>query len=356
MWTAVAGVVALGIAGSVAEPHITDWWVARSACGGVLPEGVLDVVDGDPSHDEHLYGYEESAHRELGRYRCEVKDGGDGRGYRFTTEAFTRRDDIDARLAGDFNERESARLALPGGLPGYESRSGDLVVARRCPDLGADGAGNPRKLHVRSHVPGYQGDQDSGDVSGVGEVYEAALRSAVASSNEASRRLSCGATPMDVPGNVSRPEPMPLEKTEGTPCRALARASLPKGGEWAVDVRTSDRAPVGSCSVTRPGTTGKEGAKGDGREVLDLAAFYGDWSKRMWMDTGRSRPWLAGNSGWATARCHGEDAAFRIRLLDGEERPALDAKQMRSLLADFAEEQAERRDCTSLRMPGRAQG
>ena len=343
--------MALGVAGSVAEPHITDWWVARSACGGVLPVGALDVVDGGSADGELLYGFEETAHRDLGRYRCEVKDGEEGRGYRYTTEGFTRRDDVDAHLAGDFGKREPARLALPGGLPGYESPRGDLVLARPCPDLGAHGAGEPGQLHVRTHVPGYRGERASGGDDGVGEVWEAAVRSAVASSNEASRRLSCGAKPIGVPAAVARPKPVPLEEAASTPCRALNRASLPEGGDWAVDVRTSERAPVGSCVLSRRTARGDEGAGDGGREVLDLAAFFGDWSRDMWVDTGRTKPWLSGDSGWATARCDGKDAAFRVRLLDGDGTPTMDVEQMRSLLADFAREQGERRGCTALRVP-----
>jgi hypothetical protein len=326
----------------------------------VLPDGSLDVmeVQGSPDDGEPVHGYEESVHRGLGRYRCEVQDGESGFGYRFRAEAFTSRDDIDARLAKDIPHHEPARLALPGRLPGYESQGGDLVVTLPCPELGRDAAGDARRLFVRAHVPGYSGDRNAGEGSRNDEAYGAGTRAAVAFANHASEKLSCGGKSLPVPPKASRPEPVPLKETAGTPCAALGDAPLPAWADGPVHVRISEQAPLGSCVLRASRDGGGEPGPGSVTpsedETLDLTAFYGDWSDRLWKESGRKKPWMNAISGWATARCDGAAAAFRVRMRGDEGKPVLDAKQMKSLLVDFAEQQAETRDCKALLMPPRA--
>ncbi|OEU85298.1 hypothetical protein DB35_15905 [Streptomyces abyssalis] len=343
----------LGVAVAVVEPYANDWWVTRNACGGSLPEGVLeDLGAGRADDDGHLYAHEETLDERLGRYRCEVNDASSGRGYRFRASAYTSRDDVERRLSDDFSGREPARLALPAGLPGYESQRGDLVLTLDCPRLGEGGSGKPRKLHTRAQIPGYFGDDESGDEPGIGSSYDAGARAAVALANKASENLRCGAETLEVPAEVTRPEPVPLEETAGTPCAALARAPLTREDTWSVQVRMSKRAPVGSCLLERERDGAESGRAAEKTEVLDLTAFHGDFSEGLWKAAGREKPWVSGTEGWATARCGGTEAVFRARALGGDGRtPVLSAGEVRSVLADFAERQAARRGCTQPQVP-----
>ncbi|QPP06947.1 hypothetical protein G4Z16_11760 [Streptomyces bathyalis] len=352
---AAAGVVLLGVVAAVVEPYVNDWWVTRNACSGALPKGVLDDMGTKPMDDDrHLYGHEETVDAPLGRYRCEVNDGESGRGYRFRASAYTARDDIDGHLSEDFSGHEPARLALPAGLPGYETPRGDLVMTVVCPRLGRDGSGKPRQLHTRAQIPGYFGDGESGDEPAAGVSYDAGARATVSFANKASEKLRCGAKPLAVPEKVPRPEPVPLGRTDGTPCSVLAHAPLGPTKAWSVEVRMSRRAPVGSCLLERNGDGTGSGQAAQGKEALDLTAFHGDFSRHLWKALGRRKPWVSATQGWATARCEGTDAVFRIRALGGDgETPVLSAEEMRSILTAFAERQADRRGCTKPRVPSR---
>ncbi len=350
-----AGLVVLGVVAAIIEPYANDWWVARNACGGALPEGVLEDMGAKPMDDDrHLYRHEDEVDGQLGRYRCEVNDGDSGRGYRFRASAYTAQEDVRRHLSRDFSGHEPARLALPEGLPGYESQRGDLVLTLDCPQLGKGADGRSRKLHTRAHVPGYFGDDESGDEPGAGASYDAGARAAVAFANKASQNLRCGAEPLSVPEKVARPEPVPLRQTAGTPCAVLARAPLRPERAWSAEVRMSRSAPVGSCLVERNGHGTGSGQVAEGTEALDLTAFHGEFADGLWRAGGREKPWVSGSQGWATARCHGTDAAFRIRALGGDgEAPVLSAGKMRSLLAGFAEQQAARRGCSEPHVPSR---
>ena len=352
---AAVGVVLLGVLAAAVEPYVNDWWVIRNACSGSLPDGVLEDLGTKPMDDDgHLFGHEETVDAQLGRYRCEVSDGGSGRSYRFRASAYTDSDDIEGHLSDDFSGQEPARLALPAGLPGYETPRGDLVVTLACPRLGKDPSGKPRQLHIRAQIPGYFGHGASGDEPAAGTSYGAGARAAVSFANKASEKLRCRGKPFAVPEKVARPEPVPLARTDGTPCAALARAPVGEKSAWSVEVRMSKRAPVGSCLLERNGDGTGAGRAAQAKERLDLTAFHGDFSHHLWKALGREKPWVSATQGWATARCHGSDAVFRIRAVGGGgDRPVLSAREMRTLLAGFAERQAERRGCTKPHVPSR---
>ena len=351
-WVTAAVVSALGLLGLIVQPYAVDWWVARSACGGALPDGVLDAMDeeGSSTDSGSVQGYEEVSSRDQGFYRCEVEDGGNAPGYRFRAEAYTASAGVDRQFRLDFPFSGAAgRLALPGGLPGYEGRTGAFVLVRPCPDLGKDAGGKPRQLYVRTYVPGYSGDVDSRDEAGAGKVLAAGIRAAVAVANEASRKLNCGAERLPVPEKVARPAGVSLKETATTPCSALAAAPLPSWAGKTVEVRISKRAPTGSCVLGW-----KDGQRyNSGEWSLDLTAFHGDWSESLWKGSDRNEPWVRETEGWATARCNGAAAAFRVRANEVDDELPLEPKELRTLLADFAEQQTELRDCTDLRVPER---
>jgi hypothetical protein len=351
-WVTAAVVLALGLSGLIVQPYAVDWWVARSACGGALPDGVLDVMDeeGSSTDGDPVQGHEEVSSRAEGFYRCTVEDGENERGYRFKAEAYTASAGVERQLRRDFpTSRYASQLALPRGLPGFEGRGATFVLVRSCPDLGKDATGRPRQLYARAYVPGYPGDVDSRDEKGAGKAYEAGIRAAVAVANEASRKLNCGAEQLPVPAKVARPASSSLKETAGTPCSAFAAAPLPSSSGRTVDMRISKRAPTGSCVL---GWKDWQRYK-SGEWSLDLTAFYGDWSEGLWKGSDRSEPWVRETEGWATARCNGTAAAFRVRASEVDDELPLEPKELRKLLADFAEQQAELRDCTDLRVPER---
>ncbi|MGW3497057.1 hypothetical protein [Streptomyces sp. NPDC001020] len=62
---------------------------------------------------------------------------------------------------------------------------------------------------------------------------------------------------------------------------------------------------------------------------------------------------LGENFGRAKARCAGEPANFLATSYTRDSSPALPMSKVRHLLNEFAADQAKRRGCTGLELPGR---
>ncbi|MEU5531831.1 hypothetical protein [Streptomyces sp. NPDC020362] len=326
---AVAAVLALG--GWIAMPYVKDWWLVRTACDGALPHGAVRQL---AAPGGHLTKADAASHERLGDYECSLRFKGHG-DYTLVVrlKAYTRRDDQDGAFLDTFpQEGFSAQRPLAVGLPGFMDEFGDLQFLLRCPDLGRDAEGRPRKLLASVGL---------GRASA--RATHAAYETAVALVNSASDRLGCGAGPLAVPrGDVAPPDSeeqptaIPVPRAGDTACGWATRAQLPHADRWRVAVLMNDKAPAGRCDLT----TGSDSSWKDAR----FAAWYGDWSNRLVSDDGVRRPLTA------TARCDGEAANFAVDATRGI--PGVGKAEQRRLLKSFAEDQVERRGCSGLRLTG----
>ncbi|AOR35897.1 hypothetical protein BFF78_36870 [Streptomyces fodineus] len=323
--------VVLALAGWIGGPYVKDWWLVRTACDGVLPSGpVRELAAGGG----HFTKAEASAHPRLGDYGCGLYFEGHGEAklvVRMT--AYTGRDDQDAEFHDAFPLQGFPRMyPMPQGLPGFVDAFGNLQFLLRCPALGEDAAGRPRRMLVSADI-GLAADRTSH------AVYE----TVVPLVNSASRHLGCGATPLTVPkGDAGPQDPdkgrraVPLTEAKGTACGWVARARIPEAAEWQVEPLMNDMAPAGRCDLDR-GT-------GPDSRYLDFGAFYGDWSNYLVLSDG-VRSGLT-----ATARCDGEAANFTVR--GSQKIPGVGTAEKRRLLEAFAGDQVERRGCTGLSVTG----
>ncbi|MFE9336019.1 hypothetical protein [Streptomyces sp. NPDC007063] len=358
-WCGV-GVLVLGGAGWIAEPYVQDRMITSDACDGALPDGSMDTLRGTTGDPEaHLTEAEAETDDDLGRYTCEVENASGERV--IEVRVYSRRDDIDRKLVREFEEGGAhPTAALPGGLPGFESRTAGVTLMPRCPGRGKDAAGRPGQLLV---------DVLAGHLSEPHQL----VRAGAAVANRAAEKLGCDTDPLDVPskdpGDVLDRAVRPA-KAAGTTCGALGHVAL--RGDWSADLRIPNGpAPMTSC-VLRP-----SGSDDDGdphRQVLGLYALYGDFSQRVMLrqaalggaaGTGGKRvgPWLTDDDGWAMARCDGRAAGFRLVVSRPDEdtasnsdeqtvgRDQLDRAEMRKLLVSFAEKESAKRGCTGLRLP-----
>ncbi|MCC5474337.1 hypothetical protein [Streptomyces barringtoniae] len=290
----LAAAAVLALAGWVSAPYVKDWWLVRTACDGALPSGPLHQL---AAGGGHFTKADASAHPRLGDYGCSLSFEGHGAStlvVRMT--AYTGRDDQDAQFLFDFPEQGFSPMhPMPQGLPGYVDKFGDLQFLLRCPGLGKDAAGRPRRMLVSADI-GYATARTSH------AVYEMVVPLV----NSASRHLGCGARPLAVPkGDAAPPDPdkgresVPVTEAAATGCGWVARARLPQAAKWRVEPLTNDTAPAVRCDLERA-------ASPDSEEYLYLSAWYGDWSNRVVSDGG-VRSALT-----ATARCDGEAANFAV--------------------------------------------
>ncbi|MFF7353781.1 hypothetical protein ACFZA1_14160 [Streptomyces filipinensis] len=329
----LAAAAVLALAGWITAPYVRDWWLVRSACDGAVPSGpVRELAAGGG----HFTKADTTAHPRLGDYGCTLRFEGQGSGtlvVRMT--AYTQRDDQDGEFQDAFPQEGFSFLRpMPQGLPGFIDDLGDLRFQLRCPDLGRDAAGRPRRMLVTA-VPGQATARTSH------AVYE----TVVPLVNSASRHLGCGAKPLAVPEGAAAPadprEPqraVAVTAAGGTACGWVARARIPSAAEWRVAPLMNDASPAGRCDLTRRGEAAQTS------QSLLFAAWYGDWSNRVVSFDGVRRPLTA------TARCDGEAANFAVKASKGI--PGVGTAEQRRLLRAFTEDQVRRRGCSGLRLTG----
>ncbi|MEV6836263.1 hypothetical protein AB0N17_17405 [Streptomyces sp. NPDC051133] len=330
MTSAAAAVLAL--AGWLCAPYVKDRWLLHTACDGALPSGpVRELAAGGG----HFTEADTSAHPRLGDYGCSLRFEGDGDStlvVRMT--AYTQRDDQDSEFLYVFpQEGFSSLRPMPKGLPGFITDMGDLRFLLRCPGLGKDAEGRPRRMLVTA-TPG----------TATARTGHAVYATVVPLVNSASRHLGCGAKPLTVPkGDVASTDPgrdersLPVTEAGGTACGWVARARIPGAAEWQVEPLMNDATPAGRCDLTRGGQRDQS---------MRFAAWYGDWSNRLVFSSydGVRRALTA------SARCDGETANFAMSASKGI--PGVGAAEQRRLLKAFAEDQVERRGCSGLRLTG----
>ncbi|PWI20187.1 hypothetical protein DI272_43050 [Streptomyces sp. Act143] len=333
----VTAAVVLGVGGWAATPYVHDWWLLRTACDGALP---VDAVRELGRDGDHFADAAAATHEELGDYGCALRfEGDDVRDDRLlSTEAYTRRDDLDREFMTVLPETGFDDVApMPDGLPGFIDKFGALQFLVPCPGLGEDDEGRQRKLLVRTQL-----GRDTR--WGTPAAYE----TAVALTNSASDRLGCGAEPLTAPGGDAapadpqkRPRTVPLADAGDTACGWALRSGALDASRWRVAVLMNDAGPVGRCDLyARDADSGKW----EGR--LWFAAWYGDWSNRLVAEQERREP----GSRTATARCDGEAANFALSA--DKDVPGVGKAGQRKLFAAFTEAQAEQRGCTGLRLAG----
>ncbi|MER7411525.1 hypothetical protein [Streptomyces cacaoi] len=345
-WLVVSVALALTVAGCLLKPVVQDALIVSRACDGALAQGALEelLAGSRPG------GQSSTTERRAGSYRCGVIDDEDR--LVFSVHTYTERDAIDRRMAAYTDDRSAE--ALPAGLPGYVIRDSGHALLLRCPGRGKDAAGRTGRLLVRVHSSA---------------ALPAQVRAGAAVAGKAAEKLGCGAKPPAVPArSAAGAGPVPLAKTRGTACAALADLAHLFPGARA-EVRAGARhSPLTSCTVLGPGTDGEYDHR-----LLQLRGWYGDWAplrqataaKGTWETRAHKdgRPWLVEREGpgtgigWATSRCGSEDAGFELRA-DAEAKPsekrrAPSREEMRRVLKAFAEDQSERHGCRAPRTPER---
>ncbi|MFD5394973.1 hypothetical protein ACFWJW_12185 [Streptomyces sp. NPDC127097] len=333
----VVVLVVLAGGGYAAKPLWQPWWYATQVCAGLLSTG--DLADVLPA--EQLKAGKEAADLAHGRMSCGVDTPDDH--FALLADVDSDPDEVDRRLNGEFAIPTTPGFVFPAGIPGFQGQLGHYIV-QECPDLRRDSLGRKRRLVTR--VIG-KWDEKHGT--------PATLRIAVALANGASEQAGCGAPKLPLPQRaVLRPTPVPPAKG-GAGCGWLARARLPEnptGKPWRVVPRADPHAAITHCALM-DGTSGFPYA--------EFSGWYGDWTDESFKtlvtanvslppdfpDGGQA---MSEDFGIAAARCDGESAHYLARSAPDRRHAG---RELRPLLVAFARDQAERRGCGHLALPGK---
>ncbi|MFE1171152.1 hypothetical protein [Streptomyces sp. NPDC058773] len=326
--------------GYAAKPLWQPYWYATRICGGLLPAD--DLAEVLPT--EQLKSGKEETDLAHGLMRCGVDTPDDH--FSLLVNVDSDPDDVVRLLRAEFTIPTVPRFDFPAGIPGFRGDLGHYIV-QECPDLRRDSFGRKRRLVTR--VAGKWNEEHG---------TPATLRIAVAVANGAAAQSGCGAPRLPLPQRTElRPKAVPLERG-GAGCGWLARARLPEnpaGRPWRVVARSDAHAPITRCTlVDRTG----------GPSYAEFSGWYGDWTKepfkrlvmgnvRLPDDFPDGGQTMSEDFGTAAARCDGEAAHFEVSgSMDSSER-RLPGRELRPLLVAFAKDQARRRGCGHLVLPGR---
>ncbi|GAA3381394.1 hypothetical protein GCM10020367_72470 [Streptomyces sannanensis] len=324
------------------KPTWQPWWYAATLCGGNLSgEDLAELLP-----NERLQAAEDTFGSGHGPLRCGVNKS-DGRHFVLKTEAQIDMGEPLGPLDMEFTIPRDLHYAYPRSVPGFYGKFGPVII-QDCPKLGHESGGRKRRLVTNVYTN--KVDNNPSPQS---------LRTAVRIANGANAEIGCGADPLPLPDRVEPARKLSLSQAEGTMCGWLAQGALPRspsGKEWQVVAPTGERAPVTSCSLIDSGT---------GESAVNLTGWYGDWTDKPFerllsanvrIPKGHSsRDALLGERfGRAKARCAGESANFLANSYARDSlRSVLPMSEVRRLLNEFAADQAERRGCTGLELPGR---
>ncbi|MFG3252249.1 hypothetical protein [Streptomyces sp. NPDC048172] len=347
--------VVLALVGLTVRAPVKDWWLAREACGGKLPDGDLDTVRTDARLGEEREFFD----RDLGQYRC-VLENDEGKVV-VAVDAYLRESDRESELSR-VGAAYQPRAVLPGGLPGFEDDNSRVYLMPDCPRAGKDPSGRERKLLVGTWAYFAESREEKA----------AMLRLAVRMTNEAREKLGCGGQPLAAPRKDAVPDTgrsMSRADAKGTVCDALATLPPPEDGRnGRVRAAMADGGLVGRCTLRAPGERG--------RPLVELTRWRGDWGGRVremgsgpdplpMSPRGVWQPALSEHRAWAVARCDGENTGFAAHwgydypyLEEGEkpkprsapERRA-DRDRLRAYVTAFAKDQVRRGGCTGLKVP-----
>ncbi|MEU3075918.1 hypothetical protein [Streptomyces laurentii] len=339
--SSVVVLAVLAGAGWMAKPVWQPWWYASTMCGGHLSGGEL----ADLLPDERLQAGRDtfdSGQRNL--LKCVIEEN-DGQHFALKIEAQIDTGEVHGPLDMEFGIPVNPRYTYPKSVPGFYGKFGPVII-QECPKLGRDDDGRARRLVTNVYAHGVENAPSP-----------ASLRTAVRIANGANAELGCGADPLPLPDRVEVPAKLPLSQTKGTMCAWLTQATLPKspsGKEWKVIAPTDEKAPITSCSLSEPGTG----------ETVDFTAWFGGWTDKPFEnlilhnaqvpdERGEDEALLTENFGRAKARCDGEPANFLASSYARHSAdPVLPMGKVRPLLEAFTADQAKRRGCTDVKLPG----
>lgn len=340
------GIVAVVLAvlaggGYLAKPLWQPWWFAATLCGGHLSGGDLAELLPGKQLQAGRDNFEDGA----GHLRCAVNE--DDHTFVLAADAQTDPADVRRAMAMEFTVPYKPEYVFPRNVPGFYGQFGPVII-QECPKLGRDERGYQHHLVTNVLTLGVERDASA-----------ASLRIAVSLANGAAERLGCGSAPLPRPDRVTPPRTLPVSQLAGTMCDWLTRTALPKspsGAGWQVEAPTDERAPITNCSLLDPRT---------GKPFVDLTGWYGGWAEKSFEDLLESNveipeqlsarhALMSERLGRAKARCQGDPANFLVSLENaGGSAPAPPtAAQLRTLLNAFAADQAARRGCTDVELPG----
>ncbi|MFC7304258.1 hypothetical protein ACFQVC_08545 [Streptomyces monticola] len=342
---AAAALAVLALVTYETKPLWQPWWYAATLCDGTL--AAADLADVLP--DERLQPGRNDVSLEAGSLKCSVHR--DDRHFVLSVRAQTDPAEVRRELAMAFTIPHEPDFVFLAGVPGFQDDLGPVIL-QECPGLGRDEKGSKRRLLTRVIGPS------------TGETPDPALlRIAVSAANSASDGSGCGAKPLPLPEKTAHPEDrtLSLAAAAGTPCGWLTRTRLPEnpsGKPWAVQARTTSGTPITSCALIDPAKD---------RTAVEFNGWYGDWTDEPFEtllaanvdypdDLTARGPMMAEHLGRATARCGDESANFQAysHMRENEVTDRyLTGAQLRPLLNAFTKDQAHRRGCDGVELPGR---
>ncbi|MFH8283064.1 hypothetical protein [Streptomyces antibioticus] len=363
LWSlALVGLVLVIVGFSVRAP-VTDWWLAREACGGALPGDDLKTV----RTDVRLGSERESFDKDLGEYHCVLKSDADKVVVAVDAYPPGPARDEELRFAGT---SYPPHAVLPGGLPGFEDEYSRVFLMPECPTGIREPRGDDRRLLVTTWTYFAKSREEKA----------AMLRLAVRMTNVVTEKLGCGGEPLPEPADGAVPDTgrfVPRADAKGTACDALATTRVPaEGRDGEVRIALADGGIVGRCTLYAP--KGDDGSDRRGRPLVELTGWRGDWGTdvREWgsgpdplpMGAGTWKPALTEDRAWAVARCDGGNAGFAAywgyddrpreeKERDERQRPLTEAEKqarrvlLREYVTEFAKDQVRRGHCTGLQLP-----
>ncbi|MGW1323119.1 hypothetical protein ACWD64_11370 [Streptomyces antibioticus] len=363
LWSlALVGLVLVIVGFSVRAP-VTDWWLAREACGGALPGDDLKTV----RTDVRLGSERESFDKDLGEYHCVLKSDEDKVVVAVDAYPPGPARDEELRFAGT---SYPPHAVLPGGLPGFEDEYSRVFLMPECPTGIREPRGDDRRLLVTTWTYFAKSREEKA----------AMLRLAVRMTNVVTEKLGCGGEPLREPGDGAVPDTgrfVPRADAKGTACDALATTRVPaEGRDGEVRIALADGGIVGRCTLYAP--KGEGGSDRRGRPLVELTGWRGDWGTdvrelgsgpdALPMGAGTWKPALTEDRAWAVARCDGGNAGFAAhwgyddrpreeKERDERQRPLTEAEKqarrdlLREYVTEFAKDQVRRGHCTGLQLP-----
>ncbi|MBD0839432.1 MULTISPECIES: hypothetical protein [unclassified Streptomyces] len=337
-------VVVLGLVAGIgwaAKPLWQPWWYAATLCGGNLSGDELAEL----LPNERLEAARDTFGSGSGVLKCGVNEN-DGRHFVLKIESRTDTGEPYGPLAMEFTVPRDPQYVFPTSVPGFYGKFGPVII-QECPRLGADSYGRKWRLVTMVYAHGVESDPSP-----------ESLRTAVRIANGANGETGCGAERLPLPDRVEPVRKLSLSRAEGTMCGWLAEGRLPdspSGEEWEVIAPTDERASITSCSLVDSGT---------GESAVDLTGWYGDWAVepfelllaanvRIPKEHSSRDALLTEQFGRAKARCAEEPANFLANSYTQDRSDSvLPMSEVRDLLNRFTADQAERRGCTEVELPG----
>lgn len=349
--------VVMVLVGFAVRVPVKDWWLAREACGGKLPDEDVETV----GTEERLGAEEESFDKELGRYSCVLED--DEGKVVVAVDTYLHgadRDEEMSVIAGSY----APDAVLPGQLPGFEGAYNQVYLMPECPRRATRTAGGHHRLLVRTRTYFAKSREEK----------SAMLRLAVRMTNEMTEKVGCGGEPLPSPKDGAVPDRgkyVPRAQAKGTACNAFATTRPWEDPEWRVRIAVAEGGVLGRCTLYAPPIAPEDRRRID--PFVELTSWRGNWAGNMYelgseiqpLPMGEDADWkpmLTETLAWAVAKCGGENAGFAAHWSYNSpyragETSATKAtrknqrERLSAYVATFAKDQVRRGNCTRLQLP-----